>query len=71
MSLHDKAIPDAEPERFCVFCLKHTTHGVWFINHRNTEPDEDPPFKYMEENQASHIECYIHECVRRALNELR
>ncbi len=64
----DEAVEIRGEIRFCTFCLNKECLGFWFINGKN-EKDRPLTFMYMKENEASHIECYIKECVRRSLND--
>lgn len=50
---------------FCFFCKKNTSERGTFNNTR-----EDPTWIYMPANSTACIECYIHECVRKSLEEL-
>lgn len=50
----------------CCFCKKEIRYVLTIFNN-----EEETFYRYMECNEASHIECYIDECVKRSLEKVK
>jgi len=65
---------DIEIDEPCFFCKKSTCNGIIFINQKYEDKGlfKNTPKKFinMPEGAESHVECYIHECVRISFEEM-
>lgn len=55
-------IKDTRPVAYCKFCGKDFDQKMKFIG---------SSWKYLEQDESSHPECYIEECVRKSLEKLK